>query len=257
MWYVRKMVSAEVLKLRRNRGQFVTALLMTVGTAVIYFAVVEGFHLYNPASHGPAGGSSNFSHVINVLTFIGSTGAIIVGARSGSIDQSSGVFRDQVTTGRSRLGLFAARVAGSILFYLPFILIALAISIGATFAFHGTLPDPSAGTIATNVIVTVVVNLFNLLLALGFASLTLSRSITVGVLLVWTLFAQRLLVSITVLGSIRKGVPLAAQYALNAVHGGPFSSPVRESLVTGVIVLLGWTLVAMALGAWRTIKMDA
>lgn len=257
MWYSRKMVSAEVLKLRRNRGQFFTALSLTVGVAIMYFVVVEGFHLYNPVTHGPAGGKSNFGNVINILTFIGSTAAVIIGARSGTLDFSSGVFRDQVTTGRSRIGLFLARVLGAIIFYLPFVLVALAISVLATIGFHANLPDPSSSTIFSNVVVTVVVTLFNLLLALSFASFALSSSITIGVLLVWTLFAQRLLVNITVLGGVRKAIPMVAQQALHPSHGGPFRSPVTESLITGVIVLLAWILVSIILGAWRTNSMDA
>ena len=251
------MISAEVLKLRRNRGQFMTALIMTVGVAVVYFAVVEGFHLYNPNAHGPAGGASNFANAINVLTFIGSTAAIIIGARAGSIDQSTGVFRDQVATGRSRAALFGARVVGSIVFYVPFILASLAVTVVATLALHGSLANPTASTMASNAAVTVAVTLFNLLLALGFASLTLSRSITVGVLLVWTLFAQRLLVNITVLGSIRKAIPLVAQHALHAVRGGPFQTQVTESFAVGVIVLVAWTVAVLAVGAWRTMTMDA
>lgn len=257
MWFARKMVSAEVLKLRRNRGQYLTALILTVGVAVVYFAVVEGFHLYNSASHGPAGGASNFANAINVLTFIGSTAAIIIGARAGSIDQSTGVFRDQVATGRSRAALFGARVAGSILFFLPFILVALGVTVVATLALHGNLANPTASTILSNSAVTIAVTLFNLLLALGFASLTLSRSITVGVLLVWTLFAQRLIVNITVLGSLRKGIPLVAQHALHAVRGGPFATSITESFTAGVIVLLAWSVAALAVGAWRTMTMDA
>ncbi len=257
MWYARRMVSAEVLKLRRNKSQLITTLLMTVGVVVVYFAVVEAFHLYNPAVHGPAGGSANFSNVINILTFIGATGAIVVGARAGSADQSTGVFRDQVATGRSRISLFAARVAGGSLFFLVFILAALVLAVAGTFIFRSGLPVPTWSGIFRNSWVTVVVTLFNLLLALGLASLTLSRSVTVGVLLVWTLFAQRLLVRISTLGGVRKAFPLAAEHALNPDARGPFGHVIPESVFTAVLVLVVWAVALLASGAWRTYSMDA
>ncbi len=257
MWYARKMVSAEVLKLRRNKSQLITALLMTVGVVVVYFAVVEAFHLYNPAAHGPAGGSANFSNVINILTFVGATGAIVVGARAGSADQSTGVFRDQVATGRSRIALFGARVAGGALFFLVFVLAALVVAIIGTFVFRAGLPVPTWSGIFRNSWVTVVVTLFNLMLALGLASLTLSRSVTVGVLLVWTLFGQRLLAQISTLGGVRKVLPLAAEHALNPDARGPFGHVLPESVLTAVLVLIVWAVVLLASGAWRTYSMDA
>lgn len=257
MWFLRKMVSSEVLKLRRNRGQFLTALLLTVGVVIVDFAVAEGLHLYNSTSHGPAGGTSNFHNLITILTFIGSTAAIIIGAYAGSSDESSGVFRDLVASGRSRTSLYLARVAGAILFYLPFLIAALALGIAGTIIFHGNLPNPTAGDFFRNAIVTIAVTIFYLTLSLGFASLTLSRSITVGVLLVWVLFAQRLIAAITFLGSSRKALPLVAQHALNSARGGPFSVPINEGVITAVIVLIVWSAVVLGLGAVRTVRMDA
>ncbi|MDA8026256.1 MAG: hypothetical protein M0T78_06945 [Actinomycetota bacterium] len=256
-WYTKKMVGAEVLKLRKNRSQVITASLLTIGVVVIYFAVLEILHLTNAASHGPAGGTSNFTNAISLLLFIGSAASIIIGARAGSIDQSSGVFRDLVSSGRSRISIYAARVAGAILFYLPFVVVALLVAMFATSVLHGTLPTPTASGYWNNFAVTIGVTIFNLIMALGIASLTLSRSITVGILLVWVLFAQRLIVSITYLGGFRKAFPLVAEHSLNLSGRGPLGAPITEGTLAAVAVLVIWSVVTLGVGAMRTIKMDA
>ncbi len=257
MWYVRKMVGAEILKLRKNKGQVITASLLTVGVVVIYFAVLEILHLSNSTTHGPAGGTSNYLNAVSLLIFIGSAAAIIIGARAGSIDESSGVFRDLVSSGRGRGSIYAARIGGAILFYLPFLVVALLLAMFATSIFHGTLPTPSASGYWNNFAVTIGVDIFNLIMALGIASLTLSRSITVGVLLVWVLFAQRLIVSITYLGGVRKAFPLVAEHSLNLSGRGPLNAPITEGTLAAVAVLVIWSLVSLGVGAMRTIKMDA
>jgi len=42
-----------------------------------------------------------------------------------------------VASGRSRTSLYLARVAGAILFYLPFLIAALALGIAGTIILHG------------------------------------------------------------------------------------------------------------------------
>lgn len=257
LWYTKKMVGAEILKLRKNKGQVITASLLTVGVVVVYFAVLEILHLTNPSSHGPAGGTSNFVNAISLLLFIGSAASIIIGARAGSIDESSGVFRDLVSSGRSRLSIYSARIAGAILFFLPFVVVALLVAMFATSALHGTLPTPTASQYWNNFAVTIGVTVFNLIMAVGIASLTLSRSITVGILLVWILFAQRLIVSITYLGGFRKAFPLVAEHSLNLSGRGPLGAPITEGTLAAVAVLVVWSIVSLGAGALRTIKMDA
>ena len=140
---------------------------------------------------------------------------------------------------------------------MPFVLLALLVAWFATSVLHGTLPTPTASGYLNNFAVTIGVTVFNLIVALGIASVTLSRSITVGILLVWILFAQRLIVSITYLGGARKAFPLVAEHSLNLSGRGPLNAPITEGTLAAVAVLVIWSVVSLGAGALRTIKMDA
>jgi hypothetical protein len=254
------LVNADLLKLRRNRGLVAVAAAMTIGGMVIAYGILAILHAANPAHHGPAGGVENLGHGIGLLALLGSAAAILAGARAGAGDLSSGVFRELVITGRSRLALFAARVPGGLAFLLPLVAIAVVIAAAATVGFAGTLPSPSAGLLAeAGLWVTIDVG-FYFALALGLASLIGSRAQTVGILLAWRLALAPLLVSIGALGPGRDALPQAAferlaPQALNEyIRQGPV---VSMSAATAVLTIVLWTGVALGLGAWRTVTRDA
>jgi hypothetical protein len=88
-----RLVNAELLKLRRRTGLVTATLGVTVVPAILVRALDAGF-------------TEGFG-VIALLTVVA---GILVGASVGTADETSGVFRDLVVTGRSRLDLFMARV---------------------------------------------------------------------------------------------------------------------------------------------------
>ena len=257
LWFLVNMVRAAVLKLRKSKSLLITALLFSVGIVVIYYGVLEILHLSSPAAHGPAGGTANFNQATDLMLFIGAAGAILVGARAGSADVSTGVFRDQVSTGRSRLALFGVRILGGLVFYVPFLLVALAISLAVTYSLNQGLANPTTRDLETAIVAVLITNAFDFLLALGLATVTNSRSVTTGVLLVWTLFLQRLVSTITYLGNWRKLLPSEAENALYAHRGGAFGQSVEEAVITAVFVLIGWVVVMLSVGAIQISKMDA
>ena len=116
-----RMIKAEWLKLRRRRGLFWWSLGLAVGVVALIFGVIEVLHLANPAQHGPAGGLTGLTRGLIGLYSAGGVAAILVGAFAGTADVSAGVFRDLVATGRSRWELFAARLPGALMFFIPII----------------------------------------------------------------------------------------------------------------------------------------
>jgi hypothetical protein len=254
------LVRADLLKLRRNRGLVAVAAAMTIGGIVVAFGILVILHAVNPDHHGPAGGVENLGHSIGLLALLGSAAAIVAGARAGAGDLSSGVFRELVVTGRSRVALFASRIPGGLAFLVPLVAVAVVIAAAATVGFAGSLPAPSAVLLAKAGLWVTIDVAFYFALAVGLASLIGSRAQTVTILLAWRLAITPLLLSIGALGSGRDALPQAAferlaPQALNEyIRQGPV---VSMSVATALLTIALWTGVALALGAWRTAKRDA
>jgi hypothetical protein len=95
------------------------------------------------------------------------------------------------------------------------------------------------------------------LLALGVSSLLGSRGTSIGILLAWWLVAMPVLLNLGQLGSLRQGLVIAAMDRLAPAALFEGDPAVPMSLAAAAVVLLAWTLVPLALGAWRTCTRDA
>jgi hypothetical protein len=252
------LVRAEFLKLRKNRAIVLTAGALTIGTMVVAFGVLAILHAANPAHHGPAGGIRNLGDSADALALIGSVAAVLVGAAAGAADLGTGVFRELVVTGRSRLALFAARVPGGLGLLVPLVAVAVGLEAAATVGFAGSLAAPSAALLAKTGLWLLAQIVFYFVVALGLASLLGSRAQTLAILLAFRLAITPIVVSISVLGAGRDFVPEAAfrTFVPDAIagHGQPV---VPMATGTAMVVLVAWTVAALALGAWRTAKRDA
>ena len=71
----------------------------------------------------------------------------IIGATAGTQDIESGVFRDLAATGRSRIALFASRVAGAWAVVLPILAVTAGLAAAGCVALAGSLAAPGAGAI--------------------------------------------------------------------------------------------------------------
>jgi hypothetical protein len=264
-----RLVSAEFLKLRKRRGLVVSAIVLTIVPMISIYTVLAILHASDPAQHGPAGGMGNFRASLNVLP-LSVVAAILVGATLGSGDLSSGVFRELVVTGRSRLALFAARVPAGLALLIPIVGAAFAITATAATVLagsqearviHGKLDvgnvAPSGSLLLQSAGWIALVTVVSMLLALGVSSLIGSRGTSIGVLLGWWVVAMPLLSNLAGLGSLRKGLALAAldRLAPAALFAGDPAVPM--SLAAAVAVLVAWTVAPLALGAWSTCTRDA
>jgi hypothetical protein len=148
-----------------------TAALLSVGIAILYFAFIEIRH------HGHLAGPKALSDDSTLMgVYFAAFAAILIGAEAGTIDLANGVFRDLVATGRSRTALFLVRVPVAIAVTLT--LSGFAVTVAAAYAFHGSSLAPSSGLALKFAAWVALATVVQATLAVGIASLTGSRSIT-------------------------------------------------------------------------------
>jgi hypothetical protein len=248
-----RLISAELLKLRRRRSLLVWAALLTIGSIVTIYSVLAVLHAADPAHHGPAGGARQFENGMYALSLFGGVAAVMVGAAAGAGDLQSGVFRDLVVTGRPRLQLYAARLPAVLAFTVPLALTAAGLAAAATTLFRDGLAGPGASAIVHGLAWAATVAVLNGMLGLGMSALVGSRSTVVGVLLAVQLALTPLLVQIDFLGWFREILPHAAADRLEPSNPWFPGQP----LAVAMVVVVAWIAIALAAGAWRTATRDA
>lgn len=257
---IARMVSAEFLKVRRRRGLVALSALLTIGVVALAVGISAILHAQNAERYGPAGGVANLAGVMGALATLGSVAAALIGASMGAGDVQAGVFRDLVSTGRSRIALFAARVPGGLALLWPLLGFAWAIACVASVAFAGHRASPAVSLMIQGGGWVLVATTSIYLLALGLASLTASRSMTIGVVLAWLFAITQLLLQITALGAARQGLQMVALTRLIPA-GLRFDPPdpvsATMSLGLALIVVAAWAIVPVTAGAWRTRSRDA
>jgi hypothetical protein len=244
-----RLISAEVLKLRRRRGMLAIAGLLTLGLVLVVYAVMAVQHAGNPAHYGPAGGRANFVDALGVLSTMALVVGAIVGGTSGTQDIESGVFRDLAATGRSRVALFGARVTGAWAIVLPLLALTMAVTGGLAVALAGTAPAPHAGILLSGSASVLVAGALSTAIAVGLSALVGSRGPVIGAMLAFLLALQPLLAAIGFLGAARDIIPAID---LNRIAGTPLPAGIHVALVTAIAATIAWAAGALSLGAWKT-----
>lgn len=245
----RRLVGAELLKLRRQRALVAASSALIVGPTLVSLTVLAVLHAANPAKYGPAGGVENLRGALELLAQIGAVAAVLVGVNAGAGDMAAGVFRELAVTGRSRLALFAARIPGGLAFLLGFVAIAFAITATASIMLAAPRQAPGAALLLEHAAWLGLVIPLGFVLALGVASLLGSRSTAIGVLLAWQLAIAPLLLQTGKLDPALLGA------ALRRIEPGAANASI--SLTTAIALIVAWTVVPLAAGAWRTCTRDA
>ena len=247
-----RLVSAELLTLRKRRGLVAAAAVLTIAPVAIGYTVLSILHASNPGKYDPAGGIDNFTGSIELLMQVGVVAAILIGATAGAGDRGAGVFRELVSTGRSRLALFAARIPGGLALLLPLVAVSFTIASAAAVTLTGDGQSPvTAATIAETAGWVALAMSTAYALALGVSSAFGSRGTAIGILLGWQLAAAPILLTT---GKLDGVLPNAALLALEPAEDAQL---VTTSVPTAVAILVLWTLVPLAAGAWRTRTADA
>ena len=253
-----RMVSSEILKLRKKRSTMLWTLFLGAGSMVIYYAYAALDHASDPARHGPAGGTLGFARGLQGLAIlIGPLAAAMIGTESGAGDIASGVFRDLVATGRSRLALFLVRIPAALLLTFGCLAVGLAVAVMASFTLADGSATPRIGLIASGAGWVLLADGIVCVIAVGLASLTGSRAITLTALIGWELVVSPQLLDASSLGSARQ-VLLDGALVRIEPHPLPNGTPhLSMSIALVVLVMALWPLLIGALGAWRTATRDA
>jgi ABC-type transport system involved in multi-copper enzyme maturation permease subunit len=259
-----QMTGADFLKLRKRRGTLIWAFVLALAPLLIFFIVSAAQHSSTPSEHGPAGGIHGYTDALRLLgMFFGPLAAILIGTDAGAGDVSSGVFRDMVVTGRSRLALFAARVPAAVGLTWLVIAVGYLLALAGTFIFAGSTSTPDGAELLNGLGFVLLCSGVLCAVAVGFSSLTASRPAALVALIGWQLVASPILTNISSLGSARKLVLREAIAHFSPVglddgggHGPGGGGAVTMGSATALIVLVVWLVVFLALGAWRTRTMD-
>jgi hypothetical protein len=249
-----RLIRAEILKLIRRRGLMAWSLLLTVGSVLVVEIILVTLHAVNPDRHGPAGGAAHLEDYAFLLAGLGNVAAIIIGATAGTQDVSNGVFRDLVVTGRKRSTLFGVRAPGALAVFLPMLALGFVVAIGGAFLLAGDLPHPTGSDIARYVEYATATTVIDIILAVGLSAFASSR-VVVGVLIAWNAIVSHLLIAINSLGSVRKGIDVAAAEHFAPRHA--INNEFSMSTGTAVLVLLIWAAVFLQAGRWWTNRIDA
>jgi ABC-type transport system involved in multi-copper enzyme maturation permease subunit len=262
-----RLVNAEILKLRKRRGLVIAVSVLTAVPMLVAYAILISLHASDPVKHGPAGGMENYTGSIDVLSLLSVVAAILVGSTLGTGDLGAGVFRELVVTGRSRLSLFAARIPAGLVFLVPIIGVAFAITATASSVFTGAsrpssdgvqdYSAPSASLLLETAGWLGLITAVALVLAMSVSSLLASRGTAIGVLLAWWLVATPLLMSISSLGWLRQTLPGSAIERVRPAELVVSDVTVSMSVATAAVVIVAWSVVPLAAGAWRTATRDA
>jgi hypothetical protein len=247
------MISAELLKLRRQRPLMALAGLLSVGAVVAFQAYLQVRHATtsSPQIFGPAGGEAGMTHLLKMQgLYFGLIASILIGAEAGTADLASGVFRDLVATGRSRVTLFWVRLPAVLIVSLAFTAVAYALGVTGLFIYADRLATPTAGQILQGFGWVLLANGAVSALALGAGSLTGSRALTLTAVIGWQTIGTEL-----IMHEVRN-----PQFLLSVGLGrlAPVSLlPARIGELTAVAVIAAWVLLPALAGAWRTATQDA
>lgn len=244
-----RLISADILKLRRRRGMLSLTLLGTLGVVVLTYTVTAIQHAADPAKYGPAGGLDNYVGPIQAVSLLALVVGVIVGATAGTQDIESGVFRDLAATGRSRTALFLSRAAGALAIVLPIVGGSALATAAASIALRDGLPAPQTGTLIAGTALVLAAGALSTVVAVGASAVVGSRGPMIGILLAFFLGASPLLEAIPFLGDARQLVPDAALSRIGNLDPPP---GMHVALGTAIAVMLAWIAVSLAAGAWRT-----
>ncbi|MGH2714376.1 MAG: hypothetical protein ACRDM7_10920 [Thermoleophilaceae bacterium] len=244
-----RLISAEVLKLRRRRGMLSITLLLTLGVMAVAFIVMAVQHAGNPAHYGPAGGLENYKEDIGVVALMALIVGAIVGATAGAQDLESGVFRDLAATGRSRTALFLSRAAGAWVVVLPILGLTAAVTGAASIALAGSLATPGAGALLAGTAAVLAAGALSTAMGVGLSALVGSRGPVIGILLAFYLAIPPLVVAMEFLGNVRQAIP---EVAVHRIGDLPPMGDLNVAVITAIVVVAAWTVTSLGLGAWRT-----
>ena len=136
------LIATKHLELRKRHVLMTVVAVLIVGLPVLVLGLRLLFHAFDARSYGPAGSPTVFAFLCDPMAEFGFIIAATLGATAGTSDLTDGVFRHLVTTGRSRLALYLARIPAGLAILLPLVAVAFAMVCLVT-GYEG-VPQPAA-----------------------------------------------------------------------------------------------------------------
>ena len=136
------LITTKNLEIRRRRGLVITVAVLIVVPTVLIYGLRLLFHAVDPHGYGLAGDPAIFNQLSNMMAEFGFIAAAALGAAAGTTDLTDGMFRHLVTTGRSRLALYLARIPAGLAITVP--LVALAFAMNCLVTSYESPPPPTS-----------------------------------------------------------------------------------------------------------------
>jgi hypothetical protein len=228
-----RLVNAEFLKLYRRTG-FVLAAFGVTAVPALLMATIDG----------------RFGDHFGVLALLVVVAGIMVGSSLGTSDESSGVFRELVATGRPRLDLFAARVPAGL------VLVLLSAAAGFVLLAAGSAAQ-DGGLLIRCAAWLAVVAAVSFALSLGVASFVGSAAQAIAILLALWLIVTPLVQNAESLEWLKDGLVISGLDRIMPAALTEGQVVHSMSLAAAIAGMLAWTVVPLLAGAWRTMTRDA
>jgi ABC-type transport system involved in multi-copper enzyme maturation permease subunit len=245
----RSMIAAEILKLGRRRGLMWAALAFMLGSVLLILAV-------RVFQYTPTGGEAGYTGCMYAIISFGGLVATAIGATAGSQDHSSGVFRDLVATGVSRLKLYSVRIPGAFVIVAALVVPGYLVAVTAGYALAGDEVTLSWSVVQDDA--GYLLLLLGTLAVLGcaFSTLAGSRGWVIGGLIVLEWVVQPLLTHVDQLGDVRNWLlgPAVDHFARSDLaRYNEHEMSVSQAWLTIAV----WMAIAFAIGGWRAVTRDA
>lgn len=241
----------ELLKLCK-RPAFVLWLALGVGAVLALVSVRFAFHSSSPGTqgfHGPPGGGAGYRAAIEGQFRFAFFAALLIGAASGRLDRASGVLRELVATGASRLRLFLMRLPTALLVAETLAVVGFAVAVIAGLLLPAGGRMPGAGPISHDVALLLLTVATATLVALALATLLRSAVAAIVVFFVFETTVAPFLLHDDGLGRLRWLLltPALNRFARPELNLDSLGIP----LALAAVVVVGWITILTAAAAWR------
>jgi ABC-type transport system involved in multi-copper enzyme maturation permease subunit len=268
------MITTRFLELRRRRVLTTVAVTFTIALPVLFYGIRLIYHLGDPARYAPAGAPNAFATAGTVMDEFAFIIAVTLGATAATADLTDGMFRHLVTTGRSRLALYLARIPAGLAILGT--LVAAGFTITCLVTAFLSSPEPatavavSSGDMIRSGLWLELDVLIGFTVGLGLGSLMGQRTVPVILLIVLEVLStpaladhprphgingQRLIVGVAMErlqpAALAGGTTLGPGGGPRAVHSPPMPTWAMITVIAAWII--GWS----AIGAWKMTTRDA
>lgn len=240
------LIAADLLKLRRRRGLWLTTLLLPAGLVVLITVlslagVVDG-----------DGGEIFVEDFAYATTLLATVLAVLVGARLGSEERATGTLRYQLLTGTSRARLYVAKIGALTVACLALTTVAIVcITVGSVLVPAGASDATGAGDVLEAFWAVFLQAFVYGALAFGVGALMGSTGPAIATALVLSLIGVNLLAALTLIDDWFRHLVLSL--GIDRLTFDDSDPEDRVSIGAAVVMVVAWAGGALLAG-WARIR---